>query len=87
MKLRRTKAGDAPTRVEVLAPQGWVTARIAVAQIPSLDQHIAEDVIALLALPPADRERLLVAARDVELAAEDGVAVLSFALVPRFHVV
>jgi 2-keto-4-pentenoate hydratase/2-oxohepta-3-ene-1,7-dioic acid hydratase in catechol pathway len=79
MKLRRTKAGNASTRVEVLAPQGWVAAGAAMAQIPSIDQGIAEDVLALLALPSADRERLLDAARDVAPAADDAVAVLPFA--------
>jgi 2-keto-4-pentenoate hydratase/2-oxohepta-3-ene-1,7-dioic acid hydratase in catechol pathway len=79
MKLRRTKASNASTRVEVLAPQGWVAAGAAIAQIPSIDQGIAEDVLALLALPSADRERLLDAARDVAPAADDAVAVLPFA--------
>ena len=79
MKLRRTKADKASTRVEVLAPQGWVAAGAAIAQIPSLDQGIADEVLALLALPPPDRERLLVAACNVAPAAGDGVAVLPFA--------
>jgi 2-keto-4-pentenoate hydratase/2-oxohepta-3-ene-1,7-dioic acid hydratase in catechol pathway len=79
MKLRRTKVGNASTRVEMLAPQGWVAASAAIAQIPSLDQGIADDVVALLALQPADRERLLEAARDIAPAADDAVAVLPFA--------
>lgn len=76
MRLRRVKAGAA-TRVELQAPQGWVSVASAGAQIPSFDQGIADDVLALLALPPETRERLAAAAAGVVPAA-DGAALLPF---------
>jgi 2-keto-4-pentenoate hydratase/2-oxohepta-3-ene-1,7-dioic acid hydratase in catechol pathway len=77
MKLRRVKAGGGATRVELWAPQGWVPGAAVAAKIPSFDQGIAEDLIALLALPPEVRERLVEAAADVSPAA-DGTALLPF---------
>ncbi len=77
MRLRRVKAGDGATRVELSAPQGWVPVAAAAAQIPSFDQGIAEDVIALLALAPEVRERLAEAAGEVAPAA-DGTTLLPF---------
>ena len=77
MRLRRVKAGGGATRVELRAPQGWVPAAAAAAQIPSFDQDIADDVIALLALAPETRDRLAEAAGEVAPAA-DGTALLPF---------
>lgn len=78
MRLRRVKTGGGPPRVELQAPQGWVAAAAAAAQIPSFDQGIADDVMALLALPAQARERLIDAAGKVSPAA-DGTTVLPFA--------
>ncbi len=77
MRLRRVKAGGDATRVELWAPQGWVPVAAAASQIPSFDQGIAEDVIALLALAPEVRERLAKAAGEVAPAA-DGTTLLPF---------
>ena len=70
-------------------PTGWVPAAVAAAQIPSLDQGIAEDVVTLLALPLEERQRLAEAAHDIapisDAAAPDHP--VRAALVPRFHVV
>ena len=77
MRLRRIKAGGGATRVELWAPQGWVPVAAAAAQIPSFDQGIVEDAIALLALPPEVRERLAEAAADVPPAA-DGSSLVPF---------
>jgi 2-keto-4-pentenoate hydratase/2-oxohepta-3-ene-1,7-dioic acid hydratase in catechol pathway len=77
MKLRRVKAGEDATRVELRAPQGWVPAAAAAAKIPSFDQGIADDVIALLALAPETRDRLAETAGEVAPAA-DGTALLPF---------
>ena len=65
MRLRRVKAGGGTTRVELQTPQGWVPAAAAAAEIPSFDQGVVDDVIALLALPPEVRERLAEAAGEV----------------------
>lgn len=78
MRLRRVKTGGGEPRVELEAPQGWVPAAAAAAQIPSFDQGIADDVIGLLALAPERRERLAEAAREVAPAA-GGTPLLPFA--------
>ncbi len=84
MKLRRVAGGEG-VRLELLAPQGWVPAAGAVAQVPSLahalTQGIADDAIGLLALPLEARQRLADAARDLEPTADDAAPVLPF--VPR----
>ncbi len=80
MKLRRAIFGG-ETRVELLAPQGWVAANAAIALLSDLDANFANDIIALLALPPAARQRLQAAASHVATTAEDNAAsvVLPFA--------
>ena len=80
MRLRRVKAGEDATRIELMAPHGWVpvaAAAAAAAQIPSLDQGVADDMIALLALAPEVRERLAEAAGAVAPVA-DGTTLLPF---------
>jgi 2-keto-4-pentenoate hydratase/2-oxohepta-3-ene-1,7-dioic acid hydratase in catechol pathway len=77
MRLRRIKAGGGATRVELWTPQGWVPVAAAAAQIPSFDQGIVEDAIALLALPSEARERLAEAAADVPRAV-DGSSLVPF---------
>jgi 2-keto-4-pentenoate hydratase/2-oxohepta-3-ene-1,7-dioic acid hydratase in catechol pathway len=78
MKLRRVKAGAA-TRVELQAPQGWVSVASACARIPSFDQGVADDVVFLLALPLPERERLTQSARDVAPVGDDARPILPFA--------
>ena len=77
MRLRRVKTGGGATHVELQAPQGWVSVASAGARIPLFDQGIADDVLALLALPPQMRERLTAAAAEVVPAA-DGITRLPF---------
>jgi 2-keto-4-pentenoate hydratase/2-oxohepta-3-ene-1,7-dioic acid hydratase in catechol pathway len=79
MRLRRVKAAGGTTRVELLAPQGWVTAATAAAQIPSLDQGIAADVIALLALPLDARQRLAEAAQGLAPISDDARPIIPLA--------
>src|SRR3954469_11253797 len=79
MKLRRVETASGATRVELLAPQGWVPAAAAVSRIPSFNQGIADDVVALLALPPSERERHAQSTRDVAPAGDDAIAILPFA--------
>jgi 2-keto-4-pentenoate hydratase/2-oxohepta-3-ene-1,7-dioic acid hydratase in catechol pathway len=64
MKLRRRKIGD-ETRVELLAPQGWVPVAEAMARLPAIDPHLTDDVIGLLALPGETRRRLAELADDM----------------------
>lgn len=78
MKLRRVQ-GDGRKRVELLAPQGWVPAAAAMAQIPSLNHGLADDVIALLALPQDTRQRLVEAARGIEPTTDDDRPIIPFA--------
>jgi 2-keto-4-pentenoate hydratase/2-oxohepta-3-ene-1,7-dioic acid hydratase in catechol pathway len=70
MQLRRVTAGG-KVRAEILAPTGWVPAAAALAQLPSCDQRVGDDIIGLLALPEATR-RALVAAADRVLPVDDG---------------
>ncbi|MDP1640055.1 MAG: fumarylacetoacetate hydrolase family protein [Hyphomicrobium sp.] len=79
MKLRRVETGDSATRVELLAPQGWVPAAAAAARISSFNQSIADDVLTLLGLPLPERERLAEAARDVAPVRDDARPILPFA--------
>jgi 2-keto-4-pentenoate hydratase/2-oxohepta-3-ene-1,7-dioic acid hydratase in catechol pathway len=78
MKLRRVQ-GDGRKRVELLAPHGWVPAAAAMAQIPSLNHGLADDVIALLALPQDTRQRLAEAARGIEPATDDDRPIIPLA--------
>ena len=79
MKLRRVETGGGAARVELWAPQGWVPVTAAAARISSFNQGIADDVVALLALPLPERERLAEAARDVAPADDDARPILPFA--------
>jgi 2-keto-4-pentenoate hydratase/2-oxohepta-3-ene-1,7-dioic acid hydratase in catechol pathway len=80
MKLRQVATKD-ERRVELLAPQGWVAVRLAVAGQPELKDIDPADVIALLALPPEVRAKLLEAARDV--APTEGNVRLALPFAPR----
>ncbi|MFA6140083.1 MAG: fumarylacetoacetate hydrolase family protein [Hyphomicrobium sp.] len=77
MKLRRVETGDSATRVELLAPQGWVPAAAA-ARISSFNQGIADDVVALLGLLLPERERIADAARDVAPVGDGARPILPF---------
>ena len=77
MRLRRVKASEHATRVELRAPHGWVSVASACTRIPSFDQGIADDVIALLALAPEVRDRLAEVAGEVA-SGVDGTALLPF---------
>jgi 2-keto-4-pentenoate hydratase/2-oxohepta-3-ene-1,7-dioic acid hydratase in catechol pathway len=77
MRLRRVKTREGAMRVQLMAPQGWVPVAAVAAEIPSFDQCIADDVIALLALAPELRGRLAEAAGRVAPAA-DGTTLLPF---------
>ncbi len=79
MRLRRVKGQGGTARVELLAPPGWVPAAVAAAQIPSLDQGIAEDVVALLALPLESRQRLAEAAHDIAPISDAARPIIPFA--------
>ncbi|MDP1910226.1 MAG: fumarylacetoacetate hydrolase family protein, partial [Hyphomicrobium sp.] len=79
MKLRRVEKHGGATRVELLAPQGWVPAAAAAARISSFNQGIADDVVTLLALPLPERERLTEAARDVAPVGDGARPILPFA--------
>jgi 2-keto-4-pentenoate hydratase/2-oxohepta-3-ene-1,7-dioic acid hydratase in catechol pathway len=78
MKLRRV-AADGSARVEIEAPHGWVPVAAALAQMPSLDQRLGEDIIALLAQPADVRRGLVEAARDVAPATAGRPGLLPFA--------
>ncbi|KAB2939303.1 MAG: fumarylacetoacetate hydrolase family protein [Hyphomicrobium sp.] len=77
MKLRRVAAGG-KVRVELLAPQGWVPAAAAVAHLPGLDAGLADDVVGLLGLDYAARQRLDTAAAEAAPAADDARPLIPF---------
>jgi len=79
MRLRRVETANGATRVELLAPRGWVPAAAAAARISSFNQGIAGDVVPLLGLPLPERQRLAEAAGDVAPVHDDARPILPFA--------
>lgn len=81
MKLRRI-ATNGGTRLEVLAPHGWVPAAAAVSRLPKLGGVDANDAIALLALPADVQSEIVDALKDVAPSG-NGEAHLRLPFAPR----